>query len=767
MWLDDPASWVNTGVITVADTNDLDLARAYFVVRPVTSFVTADHTYQIAMGSTPTRETLLQVLEDMTYGRTNALLQAPDPTDPDFIKQLGIGDIRFRARDGRGGLFFRLEPGSSGNAAWLYQSVASAGSSYSPIPPASTWTQFVGGGDGISGLDGPADVPGIGDYGYAWAWYRALDKARSAIGHREKLLDHGGGPIGIVGWATPEDPGVDFHRLLRTLVNGLGDYFKVDDVLIQGPPQPSYVDDKSDFQIAGAWGSLLYEPRKYRTRAAGYPENHRFLARHQGSIWGGGLSRSAPQSGTCSFVAGSDVVSVASPLVPTRLWVGRYIHREGSTRRYVVVSVDESTAEVKLGEDYEGETESAALFVCEDERAAFSTYKATNNFHNQWPARPIEGTDGTHKDGVTGFLARKQAIYVWTRSATWVITGSAAGGYAIEPISSSVGLINQRCLVTHEGVAYYIAGPAGIYSWDFRSHPVRLSNPPFIEAGQARGIQDTIDRINWDAMEWAHGIPDADNRFIRWFVPVDGSEYPNYVITLDLKSGTFGEDDCPPITASTQVLLPDGGWAVVSGDAEGRVWMHDVGDSDGVFGIEPHHTVASSDTRSVTLTAPITDQIVGGGVVIVNDTTRKVQRAWISKHDGAVLTFREDLEWAPAPGDLVVLGAIDQELQPNRFDAGVKDEEKMVPVMWVHAREEDEGEYYLTLWDETEREYLEPLFDSAEGSLAAKSGSERFRVNMRGVELGFRIRTFEPGFRPMFRRFELQMVVRAKPQQAS
>lgn len=771
MWLDDEANWNTggTGVVSVADAADQSNARAYFVIQFVQTFTAPDHTWQVDLnGITPDRSDVLEPIQQIlagTYG-TNPLIQAPDPNNAAYKAQLGIGDIVFRARGNWGGLFYRDSPGASGNAAWLYQTIGPNAGGNDPIPPAATFTQFHGGGDGYDSSGGPSDMPGAGNYGYGWAWYREIDKARSGMGVRYQLEGHGGGPIGVIGWPSPEDPGVDFHRLFRTLLDGLGDYFKVDDVLIASP-QGEYVDERSDMEIAGFYGSLLYNQRQYRTRAAGYPEKHRFLARHQSAIWGGGLSRSAPTTGLCNWTNGSDVVVIDPPIIPTRLWVGRYIRHPDFTKRYAIIEVDESNGHVQIGEDYEEEDAVAANFTCEDERAGYSTYKAETNFHNQWPARPLEGTDGIHKDGITGLLARQQAIYVWTRSATWVVTGSASGGQAIEPISASVGLLNQRCMVIHEGVAYYLSGPAGVYAFDFAGPPQRISNPPFMELGDPRGIQGTIDRINWDASEWFHAVLDPDNRLVRWFVAIDGSEYPNYVVTLDLKSRSWGEDDCPPITSSSAILLPSGGWAVLSGDAEGRIWMHDVGDSDGAFDVEPNQTVLSATSQSVTFAAAINDAIAGAGVLIVNAEGTKFQRAWISYHKTDTVSFREELEWVPQAGDLVVLGAIDQWIEPNRFDAGVKDEEKMVPVVWVHTRIESRGEYYFWVWDDEKKAYVEPLFDSPVGDLTRPEGTERIRTNMRGHELGFRIRCFEPGFRPAFRRFELQMVVRGKPTQGT
>jgi|GEM_PF-2580700 len=664
----------------------------------------------------------------------------------------------FRQRGPNGGFIYYKTPGAAYNNLQLRQDVDTSVGAY---PPVLAFQPFTGGTDPVT-LGGVGGSLETGDYRYAPSWYRQIDKARSGIGQWALLDEHPGGDVKIADFPTAEDPGVDFMRLWRTLVDGLGDYFKVDDVPVT---DTEYRDEKSDLEIAGGFGSLLYNPRDYRSREAGYPPKNRFLARHLASIWGGGLSRSAPQEGTATFTNGSDEIQIDGPWVPTRLWVGRYIRRKGTNEKYVIIDVEEAGALVTIASDYTGDTEANVDFVCEDERQAYATHRATTNFHNQWPARPFEGTDGVDADGITSYLARRQALYVWTRGGAWVITGSASGGFAVEPVSDSVGCVNQRVLVMNDNIAYWLEGAAGFYRWDFAGPPQRISNLPFQGSTEPQGIQGTVDRINWDAVDWAHAVADPDSRLIRWFVPVDGSEYPNYCITLDTKSMTWGEETCPPITSSCRVLLDDG-WYIISGDVEGRIWLHDVGDSDGAYEIEPNQSIVSGDGESVTLASAPTVDLTGASVMLVDVTGEQLHLARVSAQAGASLYFREALPWTPQNGDIAVLGAIPQDFIPNRFDAGVKDEEKMVPVMWVHTREEVIGEYYLWVWDGETKTYTAPRFDSQVGDLTLDEQTERFRVNMRGHELGFRVMTYAPGFRPSFRRFELQFIVRGKAQQS-
>lgn len=618
------------------------------------------------------------------------------------------------------------------------------------IPASGAWVQLEGGSDPIGLIDGILSTPGKGEYRVAPAWFREADNARSAMGEHQTLDHPGGGIILDAGFPTAEDPDVDFLRIFRTLLDQPGDYFKVDDVPVS---ESTYEDDKGDGEIAGVIGSLRYNSREYRSRQAGYPPHFRHLVRHLGSAWGAGLSRWHDQTGTATFVKGSDVIDVDSPMVPSRRWEGRYVKRAGETERYRVLRVDVSAGEVTISKEYEGESGTSQVIELVDDRRSTKVGRAEPGFINQWPTvREWHGIDTVDELGVTALASTQRELFLWTRDGTWVLSGNSPTTFNLDPVFDGIGCCCHRSMIMLNGIAYWLEGPDGFFRWGFQGVPQRLSDPPFADSSEPYGIQRTVERINWEAIDWAWAIKDPDGRQIRWFVPVDGSEYPNLQIVWDIKAQTWRTETCDGYTAGCHYTRKDGTVGILVGDIRGHVHQLDLGDSDAVYEVEPRHDVGVSSTPGTIelagTTLPAAD--LGSVPVLVLFADGTTERAMAYQTTTSSIDLEDDLERTPDIGDVVILGAIDLDVMPNRFHQGAPESRKSCPILWIDAGD-GEGEYYLDVG--VDDDGLEPpVYDENVGG----PGVERFRINQIGYQHGFRIRSFMPGTTLRFRRFELQ-----------
>lgn len=696
------------------------------------------------------------VVENLFRGIPDTRYRAPD-TALAAYDSVGIEDWEFlygyNASAGSKMWFcFRTKTtGERKNRAKLYQNCFWTGL---PDPLQGTSKDCSGGSDPIADTRIGLETPGPGDYIYRPAWYRKGDIARSGFGKGLEVDNGDGGTIVVGGFPTPDDPSVDYLRLYRSLQQGLGDFFKAADIPLADDP---FTDDLGDKEIAGTFGSLLYNPREYRHREAGYPPKFRHLIRHLGSVWGSGISRSAPQKGSATFVKDSDEIIVAGPTVVTPRWIGRYIGADDSADTYRVVLADTATGVVTIGKPYEGES-TYAPFSCIDGRRSTKVGRAEPGLVNQWPtAREFHGIDSLDELGVTAMAHTKLRLFLWTRDSTWVLQGSSPTTFSLDPIADGIGALNHRSMVVHNGVAYWLEGPEGFYAWAFEGVPQRISNPPFSQNDDPVGIQDTVDRINWDASAaWAHGLADPDGRRIRWWVCVDGSEVPNCCITLDLKSASWATETCEGITSACRATKSDGSLVVLAGDVGGRIWELDQGDSDGAHDFDPVIVLETAGTTGLVTVPALALPAAGveGCPFLIVHKDGTTETGTVGTHGTGSLVPYELLEQAPTIGDVLVVGGIDLDIEPNRFHQGVPEELKSVPMLWIYT-DQGEGEFYLWVGVDND-ELAVPRYDSPVGSAAAVNGIERFRINQIGNQHGFRIRAFVPGTRLALRRFTMQ-----------
>jgi hypothetical protein len=175
---------------------------------------------------------------------------------------------------------------------------------------------------------------------------------------------------------------------------------------------------------------------------------------------------------------------------------------------------------------------------------------------------------------------------------------------------------------------------------------------------------------------------------VRWFVPLDDSPWNSHVIVLDLQTGAFALDKCPPVTAVGTIVGPDGDFYTIVGTAFGEVFQLDVGTSDGAYGFDPLASYSSyaAATKTVTLTTtplPTTGDGLKGIPVLKVDADGDVETAYISTNAAGTFATVAPFTTAPTTGDTFIFGGIEWRLETSRCDYGSPESRKRLSS--VHA----------------------------------------------------------------------------------
>jgi hypothetical protein len=175
---------------------------------------------------------------------------------------------------------------------------------------------------------------------------------------------------------------------------------------------------------------------------------------------------------------------------------------------------------------------------------------------------------------------------------------------------------------------------------------------------------------------------------VRWFVPLDDAPWNTHAITLDLQTGAFSLDTCPPVTSVGTVVGQDGDFYTLVGTAFGEVFQLDVGTSDGAYGFDPVATYSAyaSATKTVTLSTtplPTSGDGLKGIPVLKVDATGGVETEYISTNTADTFATVRPFTTAPTTGDKFIFGGIEWRLETSRCDYGAPETRKRLSS--VHA----------------------------------------------------------------------------------
>jgi hypothetical protein len=241
-------------------------------------------------------------------------------------------------------------------------------------------------------------------------------------------------------------------------------------------------------------------------------------------------------------------------------------------------------------------------------------------------------------------------------------------------------------------------GPGGGLGYDGGGAPVPVSSPPS-DGDNVLGIEATIQRINPLAVDGIVSNYNPTLKIARWFVPVDGSLYNNFVINYSLQTRCFTFGACDGVTAAYCDWTPTG-YATIVGQMDGSLWQMDVGTSDGAYAFECRQVITAYDsaTNKATVTGTPFPTASGGltGVhVLLVSATGVVQHATIATNTSSTLTFLVPPDTAPAVGTQMIVGGIFWRMKSSKFNLGMPEIRKTLSSLLVQFATSTAGQLWV------------------------------------------------------------------------
>lgn len=570
------------------------------------------------------------------------------------------------------------------------------------------------------GAVGTGTEPGTGTYGYGRTHLRKEDFYESGISPLAELTQGVNCNVNQTDFVdAPSRDGITHDRWYRTETGG--SVLRNGKDVVVGTSEP-YVDNLSDVAITTG-DHFEYEDDLHRPYASGYPVRYRYNAFFKGCLFGVGAVLAQDYTAGTANVAGpdttaSDQVTLSASARPKEDWIGRAFKVNADAEDYLIVDVVEATRVLTLNRTYNGTTNTTASYTVRDNRDPSEVYHSVSLFPNSYPpTQSIQGIKTASTIGATGIGATEDAVLVWTRTNLWRLVGDPSSAFRPEFIADKCGSWSNAGVVVGPLGALYWIGPNGVMEMSKAAGaiPRCISNLPVRKGDIARGITGTLNRINAEYADGICGFYDPVVNVIRWFVPLDGEQFNNFYIELNVQTGAFYEGTCQAISACRLIEGVDGAQVSVLGTAFGNILQDRLGNADGGFGTELVAAVSSYNAQTKTITVSGTPfsstatAYAGASVVHIAKSTGVVQRGVVESGTSSTLVLAWGLGTAPVAGDTISLGEIPVILESTKADRGAPDVEKRVTSVtlgfapgsggraWLAAASDDDTPDVVTL----------------------------------------------------------------------
>lgn len=603
---------------------------------------------------------------------------------------------------------------------------------------------------------------GVRDYAYQSA--RSVDNALSGRSPTTTFESTSDGNVAVSGMTANADATSDRTRLIRTAAGGT-ELLRVGEISSGGS---TTTDKLSDEQLLD-FGIPAYDPLAFRTYKEGFPPKVRHLALWKGRLAGIGAVLAADYtSGTAAATKtttglDNDTVTLTGATLDPNM-VGRQYSDSNANGTYTILKVNVASSTLTLDRGYEGlvtdavSTAYASLtYTIRDARDGSQLYLSEPNKPNQWPTRNNPGgVESDDTEGGTGLFATDDYLFAFSRTSIAALSGDDPENWQMHTIVTDVGCLSGQTLVgTPAGMAWL--GRGAIYLWNGSGKPVPISTASVGRNGRPRGIDRTFDRISMSHVHQAWATPyDEATKTVLFFVPMDGSDVPNYCIVLDLANmGVWGLDQFSEMTAGGLCVAPDGTPAMLMGDSLGCLWHTGLDTTtDGAHGFVAVQTLSGAQTVRTLTTGgtalPTSGDGLAGAPVVVAYAGGTTAYRKVASNTSAAVVLSRDLDTAPAASDQIDVGCIDCDVETGRFAAsdewgnsGLRD------VVTLHSPEaassatDTTKEYHFAYGaGQATEAILTRGFDR--GDTTASSGRRRFRTQSRAPLHKLRWRCLDP-----------------------
>lgn len=601
------------------------------------------------------------------------------------------------------------------------------------------------------GTNGTGTAPAAGTFRYLQADYRDADGAETGPSPIASLDKGTNDNVSVTGLTANDDTTFDYIRVYRTRDTG------VEFLLCKTIPRAStsVTDDISDDRLEDFGG--VYDSNIHQSYREGFPPIGKYLAVWKNRLWTGGAALAAEYTGGTASVTvtttGSDnATATISNGHPTQAWVERTFQVASTSYKYRILKVNEATKVLTLDRGYEGSTDASASYKVRDERDPSQIYGSEPGLWNLWPSKNNPGgVDTDDSGGVSGMIGFGDSLIVTSRSSLYRLTGDDEDNWQFHKAVEGFGCVEGRTLVDIDGFGLMWLGWAGIYAWNGNGVPLLITSPH--KSGRfLRGIEGTIERINWAAIAQAHAHYSASERVVRFFVPLDGDFVARHAIVLEIDApGEWSLDHYPMgVTAAATVVGSDGKPVTLLGTQTGGVFHAGLGSYDttpDMTGVESVVTISAATVRTITqggTTWPTTNSGLAGLPAVVVYAAGTAVETWVASNTSSVLTLGADLTTAPSQNDQVVVGGFWTRWRSGKFALEEDWSAKVLRDVVVSHSPESDGQYHIAVSaNQSDPAILTTGY--AAGDLTETSGRRRFRPQTRGQLHQIEYNLLEPG----------------------
>lgn len=602
------------------------------------------------------------------------------------------------------------------------------------------------------GVNGTGTAPTAGRRRYFYTSYRDADGCETGPSPEAEITTAIDENIAVSGLTANADTSFDYTRLYRT--RDTGTEFILCKTIARAAT--TVTDDISDDRLE-EFGEQPYDENLYQSYREGFPPVCKYLAVWKNRLWGIGAVLAADYTrGTAAVTittTGLDNATVTlTGAYPTQAWVGRKFQVASTSQKYKILKVDEATKVLTLDRGYEGLTNATASYTVRDERDPSQLYGSEPGLWNLWPDKNNPGgVDTDDSGGGTGIIGFGDSLVVTSKSSLYRLTGDDEDNWQFHKAVEGFGCVEGRTLIDVPDFGLMWLGLAGINSWSGSGLPSLITSPQ--RRGKfVRGIQDTIDRINWPHVSQAFAHYSQQENVVRFFVPLDDDVVPKHAIVLEIASpGDWSLDHFPMgATEARTVTGSDGKPLTVVGTQFGTVHHFGLGSYDttpDMSGIESVVTLTAGTVRTATqagTTWPTTNGGLAGLPCLVVYAAGTAVEAVIASNTSGALTFAYDLTTAPASGDQVVVGGVWTRWRSGRFALEEDWSAKVWKDVVVSHSPEADGQYHIA-FSADQGDTAIPTIGYTAGDLTATSGRRRFRPQARGQLHQIEYNLIEPG----------------------
>jgi hypothetical protein len=302
---------------------------------------------------------------------------------------------------------------------------------------------------------------------------------------------------------------------------------------------------------------------------------------------------------------------------------GRNIYVFGAPQPFTIASVNVAAQTLTLTTAYTGSSELVAIYAIRptsDNQRSIVYSEA--GLPEAWPPTNSLVLNYTG-DEITGLISKSTFVYILERRHVHKMA------YQTDPADDGTvslvayrGCLNQRCWQSVDNVLFLLDGQ-GIWAFDGQGGADAKSTKV-----QEIFRPDSVGaKINWKESKWFHSSHDRAGETLRWFVVLQGTDYPQHAICYNYRQDRWWIEEYPiTITASTLARVSGTSEALrgLFGGEYERFYLSEFGHFDNLLPIgtvsgkvaNPSGVLATSITLT-DYTADFDSGVVGAQVSIV------------------------------------------------------------------------------------------------------------------------------------------------------